>query len=107
MKMARADELENNIQKHELAFQELMIKVDSLNEQVQELLAELGVTPEQLTHFLANQDNFSDENWQMINKQRQEFDEKLKRELANVRNPLKNKKTYSERVVPQHWLFVR
>lgn len=101
------DELEKKIQKHELAFKELMIKTDTLNQQVEELLAELNVSPEQLTTFIGNKDNFSEENWEMIVKQRKELDEKLLRELANIRNPLKNKKTYSERVVPQHWLFVR
>jgi hypothetical protein len=101
------DELEKKLQKHELAFQELAIKTDNLNQQVDELLAELNIFPEQLTTFIGNKENFSEENWQEIVKLRQELDEKLKRELANVRNPLKNKKTYSDRVVSQHWLYVR
>ncbi|MBA3816847.1 MAG: hypothetical protein H0X29_10095 [Parachlamydiaceae bacterium] len=101
------DELEKKIQKHELAFQELLIKTDSLNEQVDDLLGELKVSPEQLTAYIENKENFSEENWQIIVEQRQALDEKLKTELANIRNPLKNKKTYSERIVPQHWLFVR
>lgn len=105
--MVNIDALEKKIQKHELAFQELTIKIDSLNQQVEDLLSELNISPEQLTAFIENKENFSDENWQTIIQQRQEFEEKLKRELANIRNPLKNKKTYSERVVPQHWLYVR
>lgn len=105
--MIIADELEKTINKHELAFQELVIKTDSLNQQVEELLEELNVSPEQLSAFIGNKDNFNEDNWQTIVKQRQELEDKLKRELANISNPLKNKKTYSERIVPQHWLFVR
>lgn len=105
--MLIADELEKKINKHELDFQELVIKTENLNQQVEELLTELNVSPEQLSAFIGNKDNFSEDNWQTIVKQRQELEDKLKRELANIPNPLKNKKTYSERIVPRHWLFVR
>lgn len=107
VKMIFQDELEKKIEKHEIAFQELLIKTESLNQQINEFLDELNISEEQLSTFIGNKDNFSEENWQEINRLRQELDEKLKRELGNVRNPLKNKKTYSERIVQQHWLYVR
>lgn len=105
--MLPADELEKKIQKTELSIQELSIRLDSLNNQIKELLTELNVSPEQLTAFVEKKENFTEENWSSLAQQRQLLDEKLQRELANIRNPLKAKKTYSERKIEQHWLFVR
>lgn len=105
--MNTVDVLENNMQKNANSVHELEMRVEMLNNQVQELLAELSVSPEQLTTFVKNKDNFTEENWNTLLKQQQELDEKLKRELSNIRNPLKTKKAFAERRVEQHWLFVR
>lgn len=105
--MTHVDELEKTIQKNELAINELSIRIDSIASQVDSLLMELNVSSEQLSAFLENKENFTEKNWNDLLKQRQELDEKLKRELANIRNPLKTKKTYSELKVQSHWLFVR
>lgn len=104
--MLISDDLEKKIEKHEFAFQELLIKVDALNQQVDDLFSELNVTPEQVTAFISNKENFTEENWQTIMEEKQKLESKLKMELSNIRNPRKNQETYSKRVV-QHWLFVR
>lgn len=105
--MNHIDQLEQTIQKNELAIRELAIQIDSMSDQVNSFLAELNVSPEQLSAYLANQDNFTQENWNTLLQQKQELEEKLKRELENIKNPLKTKKTYSERKIQQHWLYVR
>lgn len=105
--MVADGQLEVHIQKNHLAIEELSIKIEALNRDVDTLLLELGVTPEQLTKFLDNSGNFTQENWNSLLEQRKALDEKLLRALVNIADPLKRKKTYADRHVQSHWLFVR
>jgi len=86
---------------------ELSIRNESLDKQVQDLLEEIQVTPEQLTVFVENEQNFTEKNWEELQKHRSELDEKLQRELANIRDPLKAKQKQAQLKVGPHWLFVR
>lgn len=99
--------LEQLIDKQNRSTQELMLRIDALNREVNVLLEELQVTPEQISHHLANPDNFSPEHWEELQKQRQLLDEKLSRTLENVRDPIKTRKAQAERQIQNHWLFVR
>lgn len=105
--MIPSDDLERNVNKNALALQELAIRIESLNDQVDELLNELDVSPEQLTAFVENKENFTEENWNHLLQQKEEWNKKLLLSLKNIRNPIEAKKKYAERRVEQHWLFVR
>lgn len=98
---------EKDSQKNELATQELAIRIEALDRDVQGLLHELNVSPQQLATLLENKDHFSEENWEALNKERKALDEKLLRDLQNIRNPKKTKKAFKTMNVQQHWLFVR
>lgn len=100
-------ELEARIQKNALAIEELSIKIEALDRNVNALFNEMQVSPEQLAAFVGNKDNFTEEGWNALLKHRKDLDEKLMRELLNVRNPKNIKKAYAERNVQTHWLFVR
>lgn len=100
-------EIEAHIQKNDKAIEELSLRIETLNRDVEEFLKELSVTENQLSTFLNDQNNFSNENWATILQQRKALDEKLLKELVNVSNPLKTKKTYKERNVQRNWIFVR
>lgn len=99
--------LEQLIVKNDLSFQELLIRIDGLDREVKNLLKELDVTPEQLSAFIANPDNFTEQNWEELQKQRTSLDEKLALEKNNIRDPLKVRKTQEERHIARHWLFVK
>ena len=94
-------------EKNALAIEELAIRIETLNRDVDALLSELQVNPAQLTAFLNNKDNFTEENWETLQQQRKVLDEKLLTQLAHVSNPLNTKKAYADRNVQRHWLFVR
>jgi hypothetical protein len=99
--------LEAHIQKNEQAIQELSIRIESQNRDVNELLSQLNVTPDQLSTFIENKNNFSEDNWGTLLEQRKLLEEKLLRELANVRNPNKTRDALKNLKVQPHWLFVR
>ncbi len=101
------DNLEQVSKKNDQALQQLLIRLDALDREVKVLLDELQVTPEQVSTFLANQDNFTPENWQELQDQRKTLDDKLKRDMENIRNPSKAKKTQADRHVQRHWLYVK
>jgi len=99
--------LEEKIQKNELKINELSIKLDAIDREVNELLNELNVSPEQLTQFVHTEQNFSKEDWIHLQEEQQKMHTKLQIELDGIRNPKEMQKRYSERVVQNHWLFVR
>lgn len=101
-------ELEQQIIKNDLSLQELLIRIDTLDREVKVLLDELKVTPEQITQFVSEKDNFTQENWNELQTQRKMLDEKLTLQLSNIRNPKKTSKTLSEKKhIAPHWIFVR
>lgn len=105
---AKEDSLDNLITKNNRSLQELIIRIDVLEKEIQHLLDELNVTPEQVSEFIADKSNFTSENWDELNKQRRELEQKLSKEKNNISDPLKAKKTHSELAqVAPHWLFVK
>lgn len=100
-------QLESKIHKNELAAQELEIRIEALNRDVNELLNQLNVSPEQLTTFIENKENFSEDNWKLLLEQRKALDEKLLKELLNVSNPKKTRETFKQMNVQPHWLFIK
>ncbi|HEV8052507.1 MAG TPA: hypothetical protein VGP47_08430 [Parachlamydiaceae bacterium] len=105
--MKSDSQLEAQIQKNELALQELAIRAEALDRDVDGLLSQLNVSPEQLTTFIENKDNFSEENWNSLQELRKALDEKLLRELLNVSNPKKTRDSFKKMNPQPHWLFVR
>lgn len=101
------DELERKIQKNALAIEELTIRIEALNRNADELLAELNVSHEQLTRFLGNKEHFTEENWKTLNEEQERLEAKLQLSIANIPDPIKTKKAFLERHVQPHWLFVR
>jgi len=99
--------LEKHIQKNDIAIEELSIRIETLNREVESLLNELNVSHEQLSAYVERKENFSEDNWQTLQKKRKELDEKLLRELLNVRDPRKAQKALNELRIQPHWLFVR
>ncbi len=105
--MLLPQDLDDQIQQAESKLEALAIRMDNLDREADELFADLKVTQEQLDAFIGSPLNFTQENWVQIQELKKELDDKLKRELANIRDPLKIKKAYSERNIGQHWLYVR
>lgn len=105
--MFTKDNLENQIVKNEKKIKELSIQMETLDKEVGELLNELDITPEQLTQFIQNPENFSEKTWEDLQRQRKNLDEKLQRDLNNVSNPKKTKNTYKKFRVPPNWIPVR
>lgn len=101
------DELEKKIQTNEIAIKKLSIDIDNIRRHNDELFADLNVTPQQISAFISNKDHFTPENWESLHHQKKQLDEKLTRELANIRNPGTIKKNQNDRANAHQWLFVR
>ena len=93
---------------HEKQLKELVQKFESLNKEIDSFFEEIGTTVENVSTFMGNADNFDDETWDQMEQQRSLLNERLNRELANIRNPKRLEEKYSERhAIAPHWLFVR
>lgn len=101
------DQLEERIKKNHKKIADADVQIENLDQNVTRFLNELPLTIEQLNTFLANQENFTAEEWQSLQNMQKQLDQKLQLELENIRNPIKAKKNYSDRNVQRHWLYVR
>ena len=99
--------IEHQIEQNQKKAKELLIQHESLEQEIIDFLMDLKLTSQQLTQFLEKRDNFTDKNWEELLKQRKELESKLKRELSNIVDPRKKKKTYDSLHVERHWIQVR
>ena len=100
-------QVDENIAKNERVLQQLLIHMESLNSEIDLFLDDLKVTPQQLNKYLSDPENFTDDNWLELQKQRELLEEKLSRDLKNIRDPRKTQKTQQTRNIQQHWLYVK
>lgn len=98
---------EQRIVKNTLAFEELMIQANGLDREIKTLLEDLKVSPQQLSEFISNQNNFTSKNWEQLQQQKAMLDEKLSRDLQNIKNPLQAKKKWTDRRAASNWILVR
>lgn len=105
--MFPSKDLEQILEDKNKKIQELSIRNESLDRETRKLLEELKVTPEQLTAFVSKKENFTENNWQELQKEKDKLDRKLETEISSIRNPNAVKKAYKSRKVDPRWLFVR
>lgn len=106
--MSLEQELEQTIQMTHLKLKKITLNMEQLEQEFQDVLKELDLTPEAAKATLADSSNYSLPIWEELQRHTKQLDEKLQLDLKNIKNPLKNKKTFAERsLVQPHWLFVR
>lgn len=99
--------LEAQIEQQELKIKALTNQLDNLSREVDEFLGALDISLNQLAHYAEQKENFTEENWNELSQQRKQLEEKLHRELENIRNPVNTKRSYDNLHVQRHWLFVK
>jgi hypothetical protein len=100
-------EREQRIQSQQKKICEQEIKSEKLDKDIDALFKEAQVSPEKLSAYLSDKKNFSEEQWSALSQEKKKLDQKLERDLANIRDPNKAKKAYSSLRIAQHWLHVR
>ncbi len=98
---------EQQAQKNDLDIKELELKIEGLDLKTEELFTSLNVTPEQISAYLDNKENFTEENWAEISKQKKDYELKHERDMKQIRNPTKMKRAYASLNVQRHWLHVK
>lgn len=100
--------IDNKIADTERKINEMLLRTEQLDREIKELLAELQVTPQQLTALVSSKEHFTDKNWEQLLEQRQKLDEKLQQDLAQIRNPkLQKQKLQSLKDISSTWIAVR
>jgi hypothetical protein len=106
--MSLERKIEQNIQETQIKINKADIMLEQLEHDFSQLMQELNLTVEDAHQYIANPSNFTPEIWEELQNQKKQLDEKLQLELKNIKNPLKIKKSFSERgTIQPHWLFVR
>lgn len=96
--------LDQKFQQQQRKIAELAIQMEKLDLEIDSFLKELKVTPAQLSTFISQQENFTPQNWEELAKQQKQIDEKLHRDLSQIRNPKKTKKAYDSLRIERHWI---
>lgn len=106
--LLQQDRFEETLKEGEKKFKQLLKQAAECDAQEEELFQELEVPPEQVSAFLSNPVNFTEQDWAEIQRQMAEYDEKVGQALNRKRDRAKLRRSYSERSqVRQHWLYVR
>lgn len=99
--------IEEHYQKNQRKIEDLTLLHEQQTRLFDQFCQEIDLSPEELSASMKNQEAFTKEHWEILMSQRQALDEKLNRELANIRNPLKIKKNRQSLNIPPQWLHVR
>lgn len=100
--------VEKKIENTEKKITVFKMRLDRYEKAFKELHEEVNIAPSELTDFLNTSTNFDSETWASLQNYRDELDNKLAKELENIRNPLKTAETYAQRSqIKPHWMFVR
>lgn len=105
--MSKEPPIEDQIEKHSIKIDQLALHLENVEREITTFFTECQIDLHKLATFVEDPNNFSVESWEKMTEQRKEFEIKLKRELAAVRNPKKAKQTYASLNVQRHWLHVR
>jgi uncharacterized protein (DUF885 family) len=89
--------------------QESAQTVAQIKERTDQLLTKLGVTTAaEAQQLFDKEDNFTSDEWELLQELKQKWDEKIERQLSQVSNPNNRQKQMGERAkVQSHWVFVR
>lgn len=98
---------QNSPDLREMKLKRLTQEFEQLNQTIDNFFADLGVTDKTLAQYVQMKEQFSSEDWNKLNEERLLLEEKLKKDINSLANPLETKKKYEERKVAPHWLFVR
>lgn len=106
--MSKEDELYQKYLSTQQKLKEFSIMSEKIDRNYDTLLQILGLSSAELTEFMENPANFSQEMWNDLQTEKQKMEELLNLQMSVVRDPKKISKKYSERGrVKQNWLFVR
>jgi ABC-type Fe2+-enterobactin transport system substrate-binding protein len=101
------DNLEELVERQQKQIKELTIRIEMLDREIDHLHQELKLSPQQVSEFLQNKSNFSEVIWEELQKQKQILDEKLQKELENLRQPQKTKEKLKDLHLAQNWIRMR
>lgn len=101
------ESIDDTVKRSELCIQELKRLEKERKEILDDLSQKLNMTPEEISKFCSDPNNFPPEELDYAKRLCQELEDNLKRELANIKNPLKTKKSFSSLNIPSYAIFVR
>jgi len=86
------------------AIKEISLRLERIEDEISSFYKEHNVSPQQLSHYLATPEHFSEEQWNTIQNLRKELEQRLQldQEKAEKKSTPPQKLT-----VQHHWLHVR
>jgi hypothetical protein len=98
---------DNELIQNEKKIEELAIKLDNLDRETAALFEELGISPQEISEFIESRDNFSDQEWELIQNQKTIAEKNLQVDLTSLKDPRKTKKAYKSLNIQPNWIPVR
>lgn len=98
---------EQKLQTNEKKLKELGIQLEKLSSDIDELYDSQKINAESLDSHYNNAENFSQEEWDLLQQLLQHHHKKIESIEKKVVDPRETEKKYAERSVNPSWLFVR
>ncbi|MFA6916168.1 MAG: hypothetical protein WC222_07210 [Parachlamydiales bacterium] len=98
---------EEKLQTNDKKLKEIGIQLEKLSADIDELYNVHKSNPDSIDTHFENAENFSQEEWDLLQQMLQHNNKKLEAIENKVVDPRETKKKYSERVVDPRWLFIR
>ncbi len=106
--MFLSEDSQNNHGNMQRKLKELLILSEKLDNNYQKLLDDLSISEDQLINFIDNPENFTENEWNDLQAEKETMEKMLDLQLSQVKDPNENKKKYSQRKrVQSNWIFVR
>ncbi len=86
---------------------ELLLRIEKIDRDIEVFLHEQCIDSQEVVTRMNNRGNFTSKEVEEIEAAGKILNETLGINLSNIIDPRKTKKTYKERVVQPHWIYVR
>ncbi|MEC7838532.1 MAG: hypothetical protein VX777_00680 [Chlamydiota bacterium] len=89
---------------------EITILMEKIDRDIETFFFENNINPIEVAERLSKlskQENVTEEEWENYQEARRIVSEELKIDIETIENPEKAKKSYNDRFVQPHWLYVR
>ena len=92
----------------ERRIKELIIRMEKLDLDIDQFFLENNIDPGAVSRQVTNKNNYSENEWEEVQKIHKNLDEKFNIKIRSIPNPEKLRETYKKQFVIQpHWIYVR
>ena len=101
------DTLENKSKLNERKLNEIKLRYEQISRDIEQLFKEFDISPEDISTYVSNPDNFSPRTWAEFEKRTKALEERLESDLKTIRDVDQAKKSFEDKHISKNWIFCK